>query len=392
MTEDHLGDVAKGVATTAVKPRKTSWKRRALYFLLCGALILLVGVASCGYYVRNALKDGGYFENWDEEIDGEALLDVRYGDEEYQVFDAYVPKNRAPEKLRGAALFIHGGAWVGGSRAEQVGFAKRAAKAGYLSFNMEYLLYSEDTKEEYTIEAVLDDVDKALEKAKEIGAKYGYRLDRVALSGHSAGGHIASLYAYKRGKTAPLPVKFVMARVAPIDFHYDAWSSVQKSKTVATLVSAMTGAELTADDIENPTDETEALIDSISPLSYVKPGVTPTIAAYASKDILVGTGHKDKLTAAFEKLGAKSIAEVAADDSCPVFDFVEFPNSNHMLGRDPDRTMRLWGLFLKYSERYLHEIPTEEAETLEEWGEAVERRALDEERRSPIHDDDLEPR
>ena len=170
-----------------------------------------------------------------------------------------------------------------------------------------------------------------------------------------------------------------MARVAPIDFHCDAWSSVQKPATVAVLVSAMTQTKLTAEDVENPTDETEALIDSISPLSFVKPGVTPTISAYAANDVAVGTGHREKIKAAFEELGAKSIADAPVGDEGAVFDFVDFPNSNHMLGRDPDRTMRLWGLFLKYAERYLCETP-DEAESLEEWGEKVERRVQDEER------------
>ena len=41
------------------------------------------------------------------------------------------------------------------------------------------------------------------------------------------------------------------------------------------------------------------------------------------------------------------------DTETPVFDYIEFPTSNHMLARDPDCTMRLWGLFLSYSKRYL---------------------------------------
>ena len=361
-------DTALSSGAVSAKPR-----RRWLKVLLALIVLILFVSASCGLVLRRAMKDGGYIEDWEPGVDGQTLANVQYGSEAWQVMDVYVPKDFDARRMRGAVLFIHGGAWVGGSRMEQVGFAKRAAKAGYLTANMEYMLYSEDVKDEYTIERVLDDVDAAIAKLKEVGAELGCELDRVAVSGHSAGGHISSLYAYSRGKSAPLKVAFLMARVAPIDFHADTWSPNLKPKTVAGLVSAMSGEEVDEEQALNPDEKTEALIASISPLSYVKPGVTPTISAYGAKDAIVPSPHARKIKEAFEALGAKSVVDVApGDDQTPVFDYVEFPSSNHMLARDPDCTMRVWGLFLSYAKRYLQKHDGED-DILSEWGTDEER-------------------
>ncbi|MBQ9372717.1 MAG: alpha/beta hydrolase [Thermoguttaceae bacterium] len=357
-TKDHESQNAPS------KPRRRRWLRVVFVLLI----LCLIFTASCGLYLRRAMKDGGYLEDWDSETDGQVLEDVKYGTESWQVMDVYIPKNFQASQMRGAVLFIHGGAWIGGSRMEQVGFAKRAAKDGYLTANMEYMLYRDDVKSEYSITRVLDDVDAAIAKLKEIGEELGCELDRVALSGHSAGGHISSLYAYSRGKEAPLEVAFIMARVAPIDFHADAWAPNLKAKSVAGLVSAMTGTEIDAAALENPDEKTEELINSVSPLSYVKPGVTPTLSAYGAKDSIVPAGHPRKIKEAFEKLEAKSVVDVhPADTETPVFDYIEFPTSNHMLARDPDCTMRLWGLFLSYSKRYLQKHE-EHGDILSEWG------------------------
>ena len=135
----------------------------------------------------------------------------------------------------------------------------------------------------------------------------------------------------------------------------------------------MSGEEVDEEQALNPDEKTEALIASISPLSYVKPGVTPTISAYGAKDAIVPSPHARKIKEAFEALGAKSVVDVApGDDQTPVFDYVEFPSSNHMLARDPDCTMRVWGLFLSYAKRYLQKHDGED-DILSEWGTDEER-------------------
>ena len=336
-------------------------KRLTITLLLWSLGLVAVSVASCSLYatfrVRDALKYSGYFEEWEEGVDGETVDDVSYGDDEWNKIDCFFPKELAKDKSHGAIVYIHGGAWSVGSRKDMVGFARRCVKSGYVAASVEYMLFNEATKDKYSMEAVLDEIDAALIKLKEIALERGVDLKRVALGGDSAGGHILSLYAYSRGKKAPLQVAFIAPRVAPIDFHVDAWASVQKAETVAGIVSLMTRQKTSTEEIKNPTEEIEARIASVSPLSYLKNGgAVPTLAAYGAKDAVVGRNHCAKISAAFETLGAKSIDDVESDDDqTPVFDCLEFPRSGHMLGSDPDFAARHWELFTRYARRFLDE-------------------------------------
>ena len=334
--------------------KKRSWKRVVAYGALgIFALILLVATSGA-VFLHRSLKTGGYLEEWREGVDGETLLDVSYGAESCEKLDVYVPRENAPEKARGAILFIHGGAWVAGTRDEQKGFAKWAAKSGWLVGNMEYKLYSEEDKDGYTIEVVLDEIDAAVRKLKEIGETRGRTPQRVAISGHSAGGHLAALYAYSRGKNAEIPVAFVAPRVAPIDFHADAWTPNVKPDQIAAIVSAMTGETIDGKELESGAPESEALIARASPVSFVDSSAVPTLAAYGAKDFVVGIAHAEKLKNAFAALDARGIEDASSDDEArPVFDLLVFPKSSHMLGRDPEYVKRWRELFLAYADRYL---------------------------------------
>src|SRR3982751_2498730 len=57
-----------------------------------------------------------------------------------QLLDIYSPA-KAGAKQR-AIIFIHGGAWVGGSRAEWAQRASAAAAAGWVAFTIDYRLNS----------------------------------------------------------------------------------------------------------------------------------------------------------------------------------------------------------------------------------------------------------
>ena len=365
------------------KKKRSIWRTlRLIFFCLCGITAIVALVLY--FYAKNAIRDGGYAETWIVDVHGDILEDRSYGDNPQQTMDVYVPRTLDPAKSRGAILFIHGGAWIGGGRWEQESFAKMMAKEGYLTANMEYTLYNNDLKErkdEYNIELVLEDVRLALAKLVEIGEEYGYQIDRVALSGHSAGGHISMLYGF-RSRTredfaSPVKIAFVAPRVGPFDFHAKTWNipssdepatdrdgsedalsntwTVEKRiETMAKIASFLSGVEISKERYLNPDEKTEAALESISPLYDVKPGVPPIFAAYGAKDIIVPSQNYKLLKHAFAGLKAKSVADVAPDDTeTQVFDLLVFPNSNHMLARDPDYTLKWRGLFLSYASRYL---------------------------------------
>ena len=324
--------------------KRSVWRilRRILY-VLC----ILTAIAAAIVYVvaKNAIRDGGYAEKWIADVHGDILEDVSYGEYPQQVMDVYVPRSFDPANANGAILFIHGGAWIGGGRWEQEAFAKMMAKEGYLTANMEYTLYNNDLKErknEYSIELVLKDVRLALAK---LVVKIAFVAPRVGPVDFHA-------------KTWDVPI-----RDASEDPQAQSWTEDKRIETMARITSFLSGVDVSERQYLNPDDKTEAAIESISPLYDIKPGVPPIFAAYGEKDMLVPAQNYKLLKHAFSELKAKSVGEVDPDDTeTQVFDLLVFPNSNHMLARDPDYTLKWRGLFLSYASRYLT-VPVESNES-----------------------------
>ena len=201
--------------------------------------------------IKKAIRDSGYSEKWDPKVDGERLVDERYGEYPLQKMDVYVPKTIDPSKSRGAFLFMHGGAYVGGDRREQEGVAKAMAKEGYLTANIEYTLYNKTLKERRSscsVDMLLEDVRLALTKLVEIGRQHGYNVEKVALSGHSAGGHVSMLYGFRsrtlEGFESPVEVAFVAPRVCCVDFHADMWKSGKNPKIMTWFTSFLSGVPI----------------------------------------------------------------------------------------------------------------------------------------------------
>lgn len=309
-----------------------------------------------------AFIDGGYVEDWNDETDGTALRDVSYGEKRWQKLNIFVPKSVEASKSRCAVLFIHGGSWVSGSRNDEEGFARRMAKHGYLTASVEYMLYNDsltaEEKKGYSIAAVLDEFDAALAKLKAVGAENGYEVERVALSGISAGGHLTYLYAYtsKARKTSPVEIAFIAPRVGPSEFTREAWGlSEENAGKIAMFVAFMSGTPVSGEEMSNPDEKVLEAMRSISPCYYVKTGAVPTMAAYAGHDQLVPETQREAIVNAFKEINAKPLSEVASTDSeTPVFDLLMFPNSDHLLCRDPDCTKKWHELFFQYAERFLH--------------------------------------
>jgi acetyl esterase/lipase len=89
-----------------------------------------------------------------------------------------------------AILLIHGGAWRGGDRTQLRGYGILFARAGWLAVACEYRLSPTARWPEH-----LHDVKAALRWMRANAADLGIDPDRVALSGNSAGGHLALVAA-----------------------------------------------------------------------------------------------------------------------------------------------------------------------------------------------------
>lgn len=173
--------------------------------------IVLAFIAAAGMAGAPGYAAPGFGEDYDQivprnEIDVlmkqvRILPNVRYGDDERQTFDVYLP-NTAKTDMP-VIFMVHGGAWrFGDKTARSVVMNKvlRWVPHGFVFVSVNYrMLPDADPLEQAR------DVAKALAVAQEKAASKGAVPDKFILMGHSAGAHLVDLLdadpdlAYKAG-------------------------------------------------------------------------------------------------------------------------------------------------------------------------------------------------
>ncbi len=106
--------------------------------------------------------------------------------------DVYEPaRPTAPGVRRPAIVQIHGGAWVLGDKREQgLPLLKHLASQGWVGFNVNYRLSPKATFPDHLI-----DIKHAIAWIREHADEYNIDPDYIAVTGGSAGGHLAALTA-----------------------------------------------------------------------------------------------------------------------------------------------------------------------------------------------------
>src|SRR5262249_50325713 len=108
--------------------------------------------------------------------------------------DVAVPSAGGPHPV---LLFVHGGAWIGGSPTTHRRPAPRPAQAGYLTVSLDYRLAPE-----YPFPAAYDDCLFAAQWVRQNAQRWDGQPDRIAIGGDSAGGNLAAAVAVGAGEGA----------------------------------------------------------------------------------------------------------------------------------------------------------------------------------------------
>jgi acetyl esterase/lipase len=104
--------------------------------------------------------------------------------------------DHGPAALRPALVFIHGGAWVLGSKDHHgLPMLQHFAARGWVCFSINYRLSPRATFPDHLV-----DVKRALAWVRAHAAEYGADPGFVVVSGGSAGGHLASLAALTQNR------------------------------------------------------------------------------------------------------------------------------------------------------------------------------------------------
>lgn len=93
-----------------------------------------------------------------------------------------------PQHVRDSPLvvWVHGGAWRSGSKRDMP--LSQLVRAGYSVASVDYRL-----SPVAPFPAQVHDIKAAIRFLRSLSSRYGYRVDRIAIAGASAGGHLAAL-------------------------------------------------------------------------------------------------------------------------------------------------------------------------------------------------------
>ncbi|MDR2404227.1 MAG: alpha/beta hydrolase [Spirochaetaceae bacterium] len=287
-------------------------------------------------------------------------LNIAYGTASpAQVLDLFLPEDSGGgNPADTVVLYIHGGAWVTGDKADSpVDEIRRIAAAkGCVAASMNYRLI---TMANNTVHCddMLNDIDLAIRCIKDRTASLGLGINKLVLVGVSAGAHLSLLYAYQHAEgdsPAPIPIVLCISLSGPTDFTDPAWytgmpvdpviPSIQDDLKFP-LISALTGEQFTPDDIQAMQEDSidagkrDALL-KISPVHHVTGKVPTTILAHGQKDGIVPFSNAERLKA---KLDDAGVAPVPPKDRLTVF-----PNSGHTLAGDPDKLEVLFDVINEY--------------------------------------------
>jgi acetyl esterase/lipase len=104
--------------------------------------------------------------------------------------DIFTPKG---QKDFPVMMFVHGGSWKSGNKELYASLGETFAKQGIGTVVINYRLSDSNTKAKHPDH--IRDVAAAFAWVHDNIAKYGGRVDRIFISGHSAGAHLVSLLA-----------------------------------------------------------------------------------------------------------------------------------------------------------------------------------------------------
>ncbi len=261
--------------------------------------------------------------------------DLSYGEGDANKFDLYLPADNSRESY-GLVVYLHAGGFTSGDKSGDAGILQWLCSKGYVAAGINYTLFSDEHPDAnvYTQSVeIRDSIPYVLAEAEQ----RGYSIDRMAVSGGSAGHTLAMLYAYRDAVVSPVPVKLVFGAVGPSCFYPEDWSCFgfdRNPEAASVMFSVMSGNSITPEMIGTPAYG-EA-VKNISALAWIDGNSVPTVCAYGAHDKMQAFPASKRLAAALEKYGVPH-------------EYIVFPHSGHGLQNDN----KLYALYMEKVVEYL---------------------------------------
>lgn len=192
--------------------------------------------------------------------------------------DVYLPDTPAPGKP--VLLYVHGGSWNSGTRADSAPWLRWMADQGVAVFSVDYRLAPPPRWQD-----AVGDVKCALGWVRGKAAEYGIAPSNVSIAGDSAGGQLALIAAYtvddQRFRPScdvpEAPVKSAMGWYAPTDLP----ALLDRTGLPGVAAGAL------GDYLGGGVDTRRAAYEASSPVSHVRPGLPPTLLVQGDRDHMI---------------------------------------------------------------------------------------------------------
>ena len=208
---------------------------------------------------------------------------------------------RDPPKPVPTLLYIHGGGWIGGSKERAMLRVLPYLEMGLAVVNVAYRLGPVALAP-----AAVEDGRCALRWVLVNADSYGFDPDRIIVSGHSAGGHLALT-------TGMLPASAGLDRRCPARSPTGGMADAHEPEMRVAAIVNWYGITDVADLVSGPNAKTYAVAwlaglpdwqrvaERVSPLSHVRAGQPPVLTIHGDADNIVPFDHGLRLHQALDR-------------------------------------------------------------------------------------------
>lgn len=234
-------------------------------------------------------------------------FDIAYAkDNAHQKLDLLLPKEPATSGPLPLIVYIHGGAWRGGSKREGITFLIRSVAGGnYAGATIDYRLSNEEAWP-----AQIYDCKAAIRWLRAHAKQYNIDPERIGVIGASAGGHLAAMLGTS-GHVERLEGKV--------------GGNMKESSRVSCVVDQYGPSELLAmsefpGDIEHdsadspesrliggPLQQHKDAARAASPITYVSADDPPFLLVHGTEDPLVPYDQSERLLASLDEEGVDAM-------------------------------------------------------------------------------------
>ena len=278
-----------------------------------------------------------YSVDWNDSM-GTIHKDISYGDKESNKFDLYLPKDKSKENY-GLIVYLHAGGFTSGDKSDDSAMLEWLCSKGYVAAGINYTLRTDENNSSVYSQSL--EIKNAIPIVVEEAKKFGYNLNEMAISGGSAGGTLAMLYAYRDAEESPIPIKIMFEMVGPSSFFVEDWDvyGLDKNNAIAAgLFGAMLGDEIDIDVVG--TNELQEIMKPISAYAWVNENSVPSVITYGTYDKICPFKTARHLVNALE-------------DNNVDYKYFEAPHSGHALQNDNKVYEEFMDTVVEYLDKYM---------------------------------------